>query len=206
MDLGMYLAVLRRRWLVVLAATLVGLITAAAVIPFSAQRYESTARAVFGAQNAGTGQDMAYAGGYVQSRMQTYKGLATTPTVLDPVIDDLGLDTTAARLADQITVATSQIDTLIDITVSDVHARQAARIADTVVAELITAVDRLENPPASQTDAARVHGVVAADATVATSPSSPRIPFMLLVGLLLGLFVGLSGVLLEHALRTPEQA
>jgi capsular polysaccharide biosynthesis protein len=206
MELGTYLAVLQRRWLVLVATTLVGLITSAVVIPLSTPRYESTARAVFSPQNAGAGQDLAYAGNYVQSRMQTYRRLATTPTVLTPVIDELSLDMTPAALADEISVGTSQIDTLIDVTVTDVDARRAARIADAVIAALIKAVAALEDPPADQTEAARVRGVVAAAATVSSSPATPRIPLTLLAGLLVGLFVGLMGVLLQHALRAAEQA
>lgn len=206
MELATYVAALRRHWILLLATTLAGVLAAGVVALSSERRYESTATVVFGAQNAGSGQDIAYAGNYVQSRMQTYRGLATTPTVLEPVLADLELESSVGALAEQVSIATSQISTLMEVSVTDPDARRAALVADAIAAEVIEAVDALENPDDALPGAPRVRGVVAAPAVVADDPSEPRIPFALLVGALLGLGAGLGVAAARHLLRQAEQA
>ncbi|TCJ30016.1 YveK family protein [Nocardioides jejuensis] len=205
MDLRTYIGVLLRNWLLVLLAILLGLAAAGAVVLLSTARYSSTARILFSASRVDTGQDLAYAGNYVQSRMQTYKGLAVTPAVLDKVIDELGLDTTPTELATQISVETSQIDTLIGVTAESTDKREAAKIADSVAGQLIGAVVAVENSGASDKEPG-VRGVVVGHAVVADSPSSPDLPVDLLAGLLLGAFVGVGAVTARHLLRDPESA
>lgn len=206
MDLRTYVAVLLRNWLLILAAILVGLAAAGAVVLLSTPQYSSTARILFSAARVDTGQDLAYAGTYVQSRMQTYKGLATTPAVLDKVIEELELDVTPRELAEDVSVETSQIDTLIGVTVESADRREAARIADTVAGQLIGAVTEVENSGASDEDEPGVRGVIVGNATVADDPSSPDAPIDLLAGLLLGAFVGVGAVTARHLLRDPEPA
>ncbi|MDO7869003.1 YveK family protein [Nocardioides jiangxiensis] len=205
MDLRTYVGVLLRNWVLILLAIVLGLAAAGAVALFGTSRYTSTARILFSASQVDTGQDLAYAGNYVQSRMQTYKGLATTPAVLDKVIDELDLDTTPAELAKQISVETSQIDTLIGVTAESTDKREAARIADSVSTQLIGAVVGVENSGASDKEPG-VRGVVVGRAVVAKSPSSPDVPVDLLAGLLLGAFVGVGAVTARHLLRDPESA
>lgn len=206
MDLRTYVAVLLRNWILILGAILVGLAAAGAVVLLSTPQYSSTAKILFSAARVDTGQDLAYAGTYVQSRMQTYKGLATTPAVLDKVIEDLDLDVTPRELAEDVSVETSQIDTLIGVTVESTDRRQAARIADTVAGQLIGAVVEVENSGASDEDEPGVRGVIVGKATVAEDPSSPDAPIDLLAGLLLGAFVGVGAVTARHLLRDPEPA
>lgn len=206
MDLRTYVAVLLRNWLLILLAIVLGLAAAGAVVLLSTPRYSATAKILFSAARVDTGQDLAYAGNYVQSRMQTYKGLATTPAVLDKVIDELGLDMTPSELAEQISVETSQIDTLIGVTVESTERREAREIADTVAAQLIGAVVEVENSGASDEDEPGVRGVVVGEATLPEEPSSPDVPIDLLAGLLLGAFVGVGAVTARHLLRDPESA
>ncbi len=205
MELRTYVGVLVRNWLLILVAVVVGLASAGAVILLSTPRYSSTAKILFSAAQVETGQDLAYAGTYVQSRMQTYKGLATSPAVLDKVIDQLDLDLTHGELARRISVETSQIDTLIGITAESRDKKEAAKIADSVAAQLIGAVAGVENPGAEASEPG-VRGVIVGDADVIDSPSSPDVPVDLLAGLLLGAFVGVGAVTVRHLLRDLEPA
>lgn len=205
MELRTYVGVLVRNWLLILVAVVVGLAAAGAVILLSTPRYSSTAKILFSATQVETGQDLAYAGTYVQSRMQTYKGLATSPVVLDEVIDQLDLDLTHGELARQISVETSQIDTLIGITAESRDGKEAAKIADSVAAQLIGAVAGVENPGAAASEPG-VRGVIVGDADVIDTPSSPDVAVDLLAGLLLGAFVGVGAVTVRHLLRDLEPA
>lgn len=205
MELRTYVGVLVRNWLLILVAVVIGLVSAAAVVFLSTPRYSATAKILFSASQVDTGQDLAYAGTYVQSRMQTYKGLATTPAVLDEVIEQLDLDLTHRELAEQVSVETSQIDTLIGITAESTNRREAAEIADAVAAQLIGAVNGVENSGASDAEPG-VTGVVVGQADPSEGPSSPDAPVDLLAGLLLGAFVGVGTVTVRHLMRDPEPA
>ncbi|WP_188785023.1 YveK family protein [Nocardioides phosphati] len=205
MELRTYVGVLVRHWLLILLAMFLGVASAGAVLLLGAPRYTSTAKILFSASRVDTGQDLAYAGSYVQSRIQTYKGLTTSSAVLAPVIEDLGLKTTPRKLAREITVQTSQIDTLLGVKVESTHRREAVAIADAVASRLITEVLALENAGASAHDPG-VRGVVVGPPALADAVSSRHVPVDLLIGLLLGAFVGVGAVTVRHLLRDPEPA
>jgi capsular polysaccharide biosynthesis protein len=201
-DLRDYLNVIRRFWRVVAATTAVGLIGAIALTVFSTSQYTATTRVFFTADGGKSGQDLAYAANFTQTRLQTYKGLAKTPSVLNAVRDQFGLKESTSKLADQVTVTTSQISTIIEVSVTDDSAKRAAALSNSVGASLIQAVAVLEKP--SDSGAARIKGTVVGPATKPTSPSSPNLVFNLLVGLVVGLGIGLGAAGLRHALSEPS--
>ncbi len=204
MDVSTYVAVLLRQWVLIAAAVVLGLATALAVALAATPRYTSTTTVLFSPTSEETGQDLAYAGSYVQGRMQTYKELATTPAVLDAVIEELGLRRTPAALADDLSVSTSQIDTLLEVAATSTNARGAATIADEVAAQLIATVDGIEQDHGAEDT--RVRGIVVGEASVSSTPSSPDLLVDLLAGLLLGAFVGAAAATVRHAVRGAGQA
>jgi capsular polysaccharide biosynthesis protein len=167
-------------------------------------QYASTSQVGFTAKNAANGRDMAYAGTYVQSRIQTYKDLATSPTVMASVIDELDLDESSSGLADRTEVEVSQLDTVVELSVEDESAKTAARIADQVAAALIGAVGRLETADRPTEETPNIEGVVVGPAEVASSPADPNWKLYLLSGLAAGLLVGLSVVAVRQVLRAPD--
>ena len=66
---------------------------------------------------------------YITNQIQSYPTLATTESVLKPVIDDLGLDTTVANLAGQLTVTNPTNTAFVNITAETGDAKQASDIA-----------------------------------------------------------------------------
>lgn len=202
MELRTYLVILVRGWIVLAACLLAGLLVAGAVVFFQTPQYAATAQVVFTAQRAGSGQDLAYAGNYVQGRMQTYKNLAASPKVLDPVTDELDLSIGSDELAERVDVEVSQIDTLIRITVEDGDAGDSAVLANAVAAQLIAAVDDLENGATVDEEAPLIAGEVVGPAQEPGSPAQPRLWFTLLVGLTGGLLIGAAALTLRHVLRS----
>ena len=197
MDLRTYARVLLRGWLVLVGCLLAGMLSAGAVLLVQSVQYAATAQVVFTAQHAGDGQDLAYAGNYVQGRMQTFKNLAVSPAVLDAVVDDLKDADGADSLAQRTSVEVSQIDTILRVTVLDADAERASTRANAVAAQLIAAVDSLENGSAAA-DSLRINGTVIGPAEPADSPAVPDVPFTLVAGLLAGLFAGVSIVSVRH--------
>jgi capsular polysaccharide biosynthesis protein len=124
--------------------------------------YTATARLFF-AMAADSPSSLARGSSFVQKQMAVYADVATSPRVLDQVVEQLDLDTTSVQLADSIE-ASVPMDTLImEVAVTDPDPRQAARIANAVGTEVEKAAGELT--PA-------VRATTLAVAQVPTSPSS----------------------------------
>jgi capsular polysaccharide biosynthesis protein len=204
LDVREYFVLLVRHWFVLGAAVAAGLVIAGIAIFVVTPQYESTAQVVFTAQNAGDGQDIAFAGNYVQSRMQTYKDLATSPVVLTAAIDAIDSDDSPDSLADDTSIEVSQIDTVIGISVRDPDAPDAAQSANAIAGALIAKVTELESGQAPDADSPRITGVVVGPAEEEDSPASPKKALYLGAGLLAGLLIGFGAVAIRHVLGSPR--
>lgn len=204
MSLREYVVLLVRHWFVLVAAVAAGLVTAGIAIFVVTPEYESTAQVVFTAQNAGDGQDIAFAGNYVQSRMQTYKDLAVSPVVLSGALSAVGVDRSHESLAEATDIEVSQIDTVIGISVHDEDAVEAQALANAVATALIAKVSELEQGRNPDPKAPQITGVVVGPAEEQESPATPDKPLYLLAGLLAGLLIGVGVVALRHVLATPR--
>lgn len=209
MDLRDYVMLAARNWLVLAVTTVVGLMTAGVLVVVATPQYEARAQVLFSARNAANGRDLAYAGTYVQSRIQTYKDLAVSPVVLAPVIESEDLDLSTGALADRVEVEVSQIDTVVTLEVRDPDGETAARVANRVAASLLTAVAQIEarDPDLEQTGAVTVDGRVVGPAEEPSDPADPDTVLYLLAGLLGGLVIGAGVVGVRHLLQPrPEPA
>jgi capsular polysaccharide biosynthesis protein len=203
-DLRDYLVLVARNWIILTVTALVGVAAAGVLVLVATPQYESTSQVVFTAKNAANGQDLAYAGTYLQSRIQTYKDLATSPTVMAGVIKELDLNESAGGLADRTEVEVSQLDTVMELSVEDESAEAAARIANQVAVELIGAVVDLETADRPTAETPNIEGVVVGPAEVSSSPADPNWQLYLLSGLLGGLLAGLAVVAVRQVLRAPD--
>lgn len=201
MDLRDYFALALRHWPVLTASVLAGLLAAGIAIWVVTPQYESTAKVVFTAQNAGTGQDIAYAGNYVQGRIQTYKDLATSQVVLDAALSTLDSGESADELAGHTDIGVSQIDTIVDISVRDPKAAAAAEAANAIADALIAQVTVLEGGQSPSAKAPQIQGVVVGPAEPEDDPATPNKPLYLSAGLLAGLLVGIAVVSVRHVLQ-----
>jgi capsular polysaccharide biosynthesis protein len=204
-----YVLILARSWIVVAVSVAVGLATAGIVALTTTTTYTSTAQVLFTGHASTSGQDLAYVGNYVQSRMQTYKNLGTSTSLLESVADVLNSDETPQELADRTDIQVSQLNTVATVSATDTTAKGAADTANTLGAGLLEAVRKLEADNAAEPDAegnqepatATIQGVVTGKAEVPTSPSDPDVPLYLLAGLLAGLVVSFGVIALREVLR-----
>ena len=132
MELTRYLSALRRGWKWIVALSICGALIGYAYSTTQPSQYRSTAAVFFqvtGANNAGS---LLQGSNFAQSQVRSYAALATQPLVLDPVIDELQLDQSAATLARDIE-ATIPLDTVIvEISATAGDADEARAIADSV--------------------------------------------------------------------------
>ena len=139
---------------------------------------------------------------YITNQIQSYPTLATTESVLKPVIDDLGLDTTVANLAGQLTVTNPTNTAFVNISVEDGDAQQASDIANAVAASMQNVI---QNDLYSAADKSPVKISIVQRARVPESPSSPNKPLYLAVGVVAGLVLGVFAALLKDMLNTKVE-
>ena len=218
MDIHDYLGVLRRGWAFLLLGVLVGVGAGAAAQSLQVPKYSATSRNLI---TNDTSPDLAsslQASSLAQSRIASYVLVVSSGLVLQPVIDDLGLNMTVDELAGHLAVTAPPNTLVIEITAHAASPALAQRIANatsrvfsTVVADKIEAGVLVPAPTASPapTPAATAAPLVAVSpvrvvniekAALPTTADSSDASLFLVVGGFLGLAAGLVGASLRESL------
>jgi len=192
MELKRLARILRKRWILVVAFTLLGVVGGAASALLTPVQYESSTRVFVAAeiQNGQTPGDLVQGNNFVVQKLPYYLDVATSPRVLDPVIASLNLGETAAELAQRVTATTEPGSAVIDIVALASTADAAQQLAQGV-SESFTdvVVNQLETP--ADGGASPVKVGVLDPAVVPDNPALPQLYLNLAVGLLIGLLGGL---------------
>jgi capsular exopolysaccharide synthesis family protein len=198
LDLRDYLRILRRNWILIVSATLAGILIGGAASVLAKPSYTAETQLFVAIQGSGSIQELQQGNTFSQARVQSYVKTVDSPIVLQPVIDALGLATTAEELSGRVTASTDLNTVLINISVSDSSPVQSAALAQAVASSLINAVDGLEKPKTGGTSPVSLS--IIKPATAPTSPSAPNTRLNLLLGLLSGIALGIGGALLRATL------
>lgn len=203
MDLRDYIRILHKNWMLIVASTLIGVAFAAIGAIASTPRYVATSELYVSVRSAGDGStsDLVQGTSFARQAVTSYVSIANSSRVLQPVIDELGLEVTPQQLAGQVS-ATSPLNTvLIEITASDDDPAAAAALANAVGRSLSNiVVNELERPEGEGASPVSVQTVQ--DAVAPTRPSSPNVPLNIALGLLIGLGVGIGLAALRTVLDT----
>ncbi|WP_188755511.1 polysaccharide biosynthesis tyrosine autokinase [Microbacterium album] len=200
MELSEYLRILRKNWIVVAVIALLGVGSAAVYSLTRTPMYESSSRIFVSSQGGSSLGELQQVNSYAQARMTSYVQLATSPTVLDPVISELGLGDSAAQLASRLTVTNTANSLVLNIAVADTDPTRAAETANVVADKLGEAIAEVETMPDSQASPVKVTTIQPALAP--GGPVSPNVPLNLALGLLVGLALGVGFAILRTALDT----
>ncbi|WIB78035.1 polysaccharide biosynthesis tyrosine autokinase [Curtobacterium sp. MCPF17_002] len=198
MTLVQFLDVVRRRWLTITIAVVVGVATAFGVTHFQTPEYRSTAGVFVSVSGSDTIADLSQSNNFSAARVTSYAALATTPEVLRAAATAAGLHGEDAEIADAVDVSTEPDTVIIDIGATATNPDRAAAIANAVAAELIDAVARVERGNGT----AVIRLSVVEEAIPAEEPFTPRVPVNIALGLLAGLTLGIAGALLREVLDT----
>jgi len=200
MELRDYLHVLRKYAVLIVITTLIGVGAAAVWSLTRTPLYTASSTVYVSTQSGESVAELQQGQTFTQARVATYAALATTPVVIDPVITELGLDTTAAAQAKQVSATAKTGTNLITITVTDPDPAQAAEISNAIAASLTTTVESLDTLEGQSTSPVRLERVQ--NALPPSQASSPNVPLNLALGLLLGLAAGIGVAMLLTVLDT----
>lgn len=200
MDLRGYLKVLQRRWISILVITLATVAVATGATFALTPKYTASTRLFFGVQGAASGSDLAQGSTFAENQLSSYAQVATSPLVLQPVIDKLGLQSTPDQLATQVSAYAPTDTVIIQVTVNDPSAQQSANIANAVGQQLASVASDLS--PRRQDGSQAVKATILAPAQVPTDPSSPNFLRNIAAGLILGLLLGVAVAILRRLLDT----
>ncbi|MEW1957302.1 Wzz/FepE/Etk N-terminal domain-containing protein [Kineococcus sp. NPDC059986] len=201
-DLRGLVDVLRRRWTTIAAGCLLGVLAAVGHVALATPTYTSTASLFLSLKGGQTPNELVQGSTYTQQLVQSYVRLTTTPVVLQPVVDGLGLRTSPEQLASSIVVEAPVDSTSLDIRVTRSDPEEAARIAAAVAAQLPQSAAATLTPAANGRNL-QVELTTVAPAQVPTQPTSPRPRLELAIGLAAGGLIGLVGAVALEAVRSP---
>jgi capsular exopolysaccharide synthesis family protein len=200
LELKSYIHVIRKRWQIIVAVMLTVLAAATLATALSPKVYEAKTRLFVSTSGSSDSGALLSGSNFTQQRVKSYADVITTPNVLDPVIRTLRLDTTAAKLGDEIT-ATVPLDTvIIEVAVTNTKPGLAAKIADAVGKQFTRTVAGLESVTPGQASPVKV--TIVSAPTVPSTPISPRPARNLALATVLALLLGLGIALLRDLFDT----
>ncbi|MGV1034624.1 MAG: polysaccharide biosynthesis tyrosine autokinase [Microbacteriaceae bacterium] len=201
MEIRDFLRILRKSWAIILGFAMLG--TAIGLVYALLQKpiYSASSKVFVSTQTADTIGELAQGNTFSVQRVKTYSDLATTPAVLNPVIDDLGLNVSASELSTQISATAPSGTSLIDISVQDTDPAFAADVANAVAASLAQTVQKLEKS-SDNSSVSPIKLTPVQTALVPSTPISPNIRMNAVLGLLLGMTAGIGVGVLRHLLDT----
>ena len=210
------LRAIRARWLLFAVCCVVPLAVAVGAALTSAPVYTSPAELFVApatpATGANTYQNAFSAAQLAAQQAPSYASLVDSPAVMRAVIADLHLSMTPSQLAGQVSATSPLNSVLIEITVRGGSAAAVTAIANDTAVRLTALAERVAAV------AVRGHGAVRPSVTLklvkpALRPSAPISPHKtvdLALGLVVGLAVGLTAVILrektDRRVRTVSQA
>jgi capsular polysaccharide biosynthesis protein len=187
------LATLKKRLVMIILITMTaGLVSGIVSYFFLTPIYQASTQILV---NQAKNDQAAYNYNEVQTNLQlinTYNVIIKSPAILDKVSDELKLDLTAAQLNGKITVASEKDSQVVNISVQDESAENAANIANKTAEVFQTEISKIMN----------VDNVsVLAKATVAEnqSPIKPQPLLNVAIAIIVGLMAGVGlAFLLEY--------
>lgn len=207
MSLLDYLRSIAHSWALVLGLTVAGGVLGFAVSATTPDVYRSTSSVLLTSDRGNSTSELVQGSAYVQNLVATYVLLTTSEIVLQPVIDELDLDTSVQSLASTITASSPLNSVIIEIGVASRDPEVAQDIA-AEVARSLTRVVTDEVSPTTEDGTPTVRLTTIQSATLPNFPFEPNTRLDILLGALLGLVVGV-GLAVTRALvwnttRSPK--
>ncbi len=198
MSLQDFARLVRTRWLMIAAVTLLGVLAATAVTLVTTPQYQASTR-LFVASTTGDSANERFQGNRLsQERVLSYTELLQGQTLAQRTADKLNLDISANELRSKVK-ATAKPDTvLINVSILDASPVRARDIANALSDEFVVMVRELETPGPGDRPDARV--VVEQRASVPETPVVPKKARNITLGLIFGVTLGVAAAVLRDLL------
>lgn len=204
MSHGGFWILVRKRWLVVAALCLLGIVLGSTYVILAPAEYTAKTELFVATVGGDNTSDLAQGSNFAQQQARNYSVVAQRDIVLLPVITALGLTTTPDELSGRISASVPLNTSLISIAVTDSSAERAAAIADAVATSLSNTVVRLV--PKRSDGASPVHLEVVQAARAPLSPSAPNPRVVLTFAGFLGLLVGLGSIAIAELISAKVRS
>ena len=139
-----FVGLVSRRWPIIVAAILLGLLGAGAVSAASPPQFHSSTRVLVGTCAEGSIEQAYQCGMFTKDRALSYAALVTSDVLAQRVVDDLQLGEPAGDVASKITATAEPETALIEITVTDRNPEEARRMADSAGRQFVQMVAEVE--------------------------------------------------------------
>ncbi|MFF5262478.1 YveK family protein [Actinomadura viridis] len=202
MEVGRYLGVVRRHWLLITISVVLSGIAAVGFTARQTPQYQASVTMFVSGTGNGTDSTSAYQASLLsQERVKSYAGLLKSGRLARDLSRTLGGGVSPAELQAKISAETFPGSVLLKATVTDSSPAWARSVADALGARFALFVDELERAPGATRAPIKVS--VVDDAQEPAAPVSPRLPVNIALGLLIGLAIGLAGSMLRDAFQVP---
>lgn len=206
-SLGSMISAVRKFWWLVVVLAVSGGISSFAYAATQTPMYQATSSLHFALDQGTSAVDLNQGSAYTQSQMLSYAQLVRGSRVLEPVIEELELETTPRELAESIEVTIPQDTVTMNITATTPGPQSSAELASAISDQLIAEVQEIapKNPDGGST----ITVVVYDDAVAPQFQSSPDKRTDTLLGFAVGGVVGIAAALLisvlDTRMRTEEE-
>jgi len=196
MTLHEYVTTLRRHWIVIGVAAFLGALVAYGYAQTLPEQFRSKASVIVLPDRGENTTELVQGSNYVQSLVQSYAVVAASPYVLDAVIDDFNLETTASELARRVTIDAPLNTMILDISVVDEDPEHARVTADAIATELSDAVAELSPEGADDRPAVRLETI--SPGKPPGAPIAPSMRLYAMLGAAAGLALGVGYALVRR--------
>jgi len=162
--------------------------------------YRSSATVYVTLSQSGSATDLNQGANYTQAQMLSFAQLATMPIVLEPAIEQLGLETTPKQLAERVSASTPSGTSLLTVTVVGSSPQPTAEVANAVAGQLTTVIQALA--PVSESGRGTVTATIVKDAVAPAYPFAPNTKRSVMAATFAGLLLGLVAANLRQTLDT----
>ncbi|RWZ59086.1 capsular biosynthesis protein [Halobacillus fulvus] len=195
--------VLKKRILMIIGLALGAAVISALVTIFVlTPTYQSSTQ--FIVNQSDTSQNATYDVNDIRTNVElinTYNVIIKSPAILNDVIEELNLNTSAAALANQIQVSNADQSQVVDVSVTSTDPAMAVKIANTTVETFMDEVPNLMN-----VDNVRVlsPAVLGADPAPVSPNTMLNIAIALVVGLMIGVGIAFLLEYLDNSIKTEQ--
>jgi capsular exopolysaccharide synthesis family protein len=194
-DLTPALALLRRRWVSLLACLVLGVLGGVLAYEETPATYQSTSRIFFNLPSTPDVATQAQSFQLTTELLQSYARIATSRSAADAISHSLQGVLTPSEVQDRVSATPEQQTLLLDIAATGSSPQAAQQLAAAATSNLVAQISELESVKAVQI---RPQVVDAAD--LSTTPISPRKKVDLGLGIGLGIVGGVLAALLADSL------